>query len=127
MIATYPATIEAAFAALGPEQLELYRATTAPTPVEVTEATLVRDRIPPGNPATGSRAQAASPPASPRTNSMNAAAAAERCRSRRQTRKTGSRTGGSRRRVSTGGPSRRVIEAGSTAAPKPSETRQRIR
>ena len=50
MVATYPATIEAAFAALGPGQLELYRRTTAPIPVEVTAATLVRDRIPAGNP-----------------------------------------------------------------------------
>ncbi|MET0926521.1 MAG: gamma-glutamylcyclotransferase family protein [Solirubrobacterales bacterium] len=50
VIASYPATIEAAFAELGPEQLELYRRTTAPIPVEVTAATLVRDRIPAGNP-----------------------------------------------------------------------------
>ena len=33
-----------------PGQLELFRATTAPIPVEVIEATLVRDRIPAGNP-----------------------------------------------------------------------------
>ena len=50
VVASYPATIEAAFAELGPEQLELYRRTTAPIPVEVTAATLVRDRIPSGNP-----------------------------------------------------------------------------
>lgn len=50
VVASYPATIEAAFAQLGPEQLELYRRTTAPIPVEVTAATLVRDRIPAGNP-----------------------------------------------------------------------------
>ena len=50
VIATYPRTIEAAFAELGPEQLELYRATTAPPPVEVTEASLVADAIPEGNP-----------------------------------------------------------------------------
>ncbi len=50
VIATYPATIEAAFAELGPDQLELYRATTAAPPVEVTPATLVADRIPAGNP-----------------------------------------------------------------------------
>lgn len=50
VVASYPATIEAAFAELGPEQLELYRRTTAPIPVEVTAATLVRDRIPAGNP-----------------------------------------------------------------------------
>lgn len=50
VIATYPRTIEAAFAGLGVEQLELYRATTAPPPVEVTEASLVADAIPEGNP-----------------------------------------------------------------------------
>ena len=50
IIATYPATIEAAFAQLGPGQLELYRRTTAPPPVEVTPAILVGDRIPAGNP-----------------------------------------------------------------------------
>jgi hypothetical protein len=50
VIATYPRLVEAAFAALGPEQLELYGASTAPPPVEVTEATLVSDRIPEGNP-----------------------------------------------------------------------------
>ena len=58
---------------------------------------------------------------------MNARAAADRWRSRRQISYTGSRTGGRSGRVSTGGPSRRVIEAGSSAAPKPSETRHRIR
>lgn len=52
IIATYPAAVEAAFAALGPEHLELYRATTAPPPVELIEATLVMDRIPHGNPRT---------------------------------------------------------------------------
>jgi hypothetical protein len=50
IVATYPATIEAAFAALGPEQLELYRETTAAAPVAVVEATLVADAIPEGNP-----------------------------------------------------------------------------
>jgi hypothetical protein len=50
IVATYPATIEAAFAALGPEQLAIYRETTAPPPVEVVEAELVADRIPEGNP-----------------------------------------------------------------------------
>ena len=50
IVATYPATVEAAFAALGPGELDLYRATTQPPPVEVLAATLVRDRIPPGNP-----------------------------------------------------------------------------
>lgn len=50
IIATYPATVEAAFAALGPEHLDLYRATTVPPPVEMIEARLVVDRIPEGNP-----------------------------------------------------------------------------
>ncbi|MFL5871092.1 MAG: gamma-glutamylcyclotransferase family protein [Solirubrobacterales bacterium] len=50
IISTYPAAIEAAFAALGPDQLELYRATTVPPPVEVVEATLIADAIPEGNP-----------------------------------------------------------------------------
>ena len=50
VIATYPATIEAAFDRLGPGQLDLFRSTTAPIPVELSEATLVADRIPPGNP-----------------------------------------------------------------------------
>ena len=52
VVATYPRHVEAAFAELGPDQLELYRATTHPPPVEVTEATLVADAIPPGNPRT---------------------------------------------------------------------------
>ncbi len=50
IVSAYPATIEAAFDALGPGQLELFRATTVPAPVDPVEATLVRDRIPPGNP-----------------------------------------------------------------------------
>jgi cation transport regulator ChaC len=50
VIATYPLVIEAAFAELGDEQLELYRASTAAPPVEVVEATLVEDSIPEGNP-----------------------------------------------------------------------------
>ncbi len=50
IVAEYPAAVEAAFEALGLGELERYRATTAPPPVEVTPATLVRDRIPPGNP-----------------------------------------------------------------------------
>ncbi len=50
VIANYVRTVEAAFAALGPGQLELFRATTGEPPVEVAEATLVRDRIPEGNP-----------------------------------------------------------------------------
>lgn len=50
ILSTYPAAIEAAFTALGPAQLDLFRATTAPPPVEIVDATLVRDRIPEGNP-----------------------------------------------------------------------------
>ena len=51
IVATYPATVEAAFAALGPGELDLYpRDHRRRSPVEITEATLVRDRIPPGNP-----------------------------------------------------------------------------
>lgn len=50
VIASYPRTIEAAFAALGPGELDTYRATTTPAPVETVDAVLVEDRIPPGNP-----------------------------------------------------------------------------
>jgi hypothetical protein len=50
VISTYPAAIEAAFERLGPGQLDLFRATTAPIPVELTDATLIRDAIPEGNP-----------------------------------------------------------------------------
>jgi cation transport regulator ChaC len=50
VISTYPATIEAAFDRLGPGQLDLFRSTTAPVPVELSEAALIADRIPPGNP-----------------------------------------------------------------------------
>lgn len=50
VIAAYLETIEAAFATLGAEQLELFRETTEAPPAEVVEARLVEDRIPPGNP-----------------------------------------------------------------------------
>jgi hypothetical protein len=50
IVATYPATIEAAFAELGPGELELVRSTTAPAPVEARPARRVGDRIPPGPP-----------------------------------------------------------------------------
>jgi hypothetical protein len=50
LIATYVEAVERAFGALGPGQLDLFRATTGPPPVEVVAATLVADRIPPGNP-----------------------------------------------------------------------------
>jgi len=50
IVATYPTTVEAAFDALGPGQLDLFRATTAPPPAPLVDGTLVRDEIPPGNP-----------------------------------------------------------------------------
>ncbi len=50
IIAAYLRTIEAAFSAIGGKELEVFRSTTEPPPVEVVEATLVEDRIPPGNP-----------------------------------------------------------------------------
>jgi cation transport regulator ChaC len=50
ILAAYVRAVEAAFAALGDDQLELYRATTDPPPVEVVEGVLVDDRIPAGNP-----------------------------------------------------------------------------
>jgi hypothetical protein len=50
ILSTYAGAVEAAFSALGSEQLALYRETTQPPPVEVIEGHLVRDEIPPGNP-----------------------------------------------------------------------------
>jgi hypothetical protein len=50
ILAAYALAVEAAFAALGPHELDAFRRTTGPHPVQVVEATLVRDRIPPGNP-----------------------------------------------------------------------------
>jgi Gamma-glutamyl cyclotransferase, AIG2-like len=50
VIEAYVQRVERAFAALGDDQLRLYRETTDPPPVEVIDAVLVRDRIPPGNP-----------------------------------------------------------------------------
>lgn len=50
VLASYVRAVRDAFAALGLEQLELYAETSEPPPVEVAEAVLVRDRIPPGNP-----------------------------------------------------------------------------
>ena len=47
---SYVETVERAFDALGPGELELFWRSTDPPPVEVVEAVLVRDRIPPGNP-----------------------------------------------------------------------------
>lgn len=46
----YAETIEAAFAEHGDEALRLYHDTTGPPPVELIDAVLVRDEIPPGNP-----------------------------------------------------------------------------
>lgn len=46
----YAETVERAFAELGPEHRRLYLETTQPPPVEVIDAVLVRDAIPPGNP-----------------------------------------------------------------------------
>ena len=50
ILATYAAAVEDAFAALGDGELEHYLACTGPYPVERVAATLVRDRIPAGNP-----------------------------------------------------------------------------
>ena len=50
ILAAYVRAVEGAFGALGAGQLELFRETTGPTPVEVIEAVLVHDEIPQGNP-----------------------------------------------------------------------------
>ena len=50
ILATYAEAVETGFAALGRGQLERYRETTGPYPVELVEASLVIDRIPEGNP-----------------------------------------------------------------------------
>ncbi len=50
ILASYERAVQAAFESLGPGELELFGETTEPRPVEVVEAELVRDRIPPGNP-----------------------------------------------------------------------------
>jgi hypothetical protein len=46
----YVETVERAFDALGPGELDAFWRSTDPPPVEVVEAVLVSDRIPPGNP-----------------------------------------------------------------------------
>ena len=46
----YTETVEAAFADLGPDELERYRASTDVPAVEIIDAILVRDAIAPGNP-----------------------------------------------------------------------------
>jgi hypothetical protein len=50
ILASYVRAVEEAFDSLGTGELELFRETTGPHPVDVVEAVLVRDRIPPGNP-----------------------------------------------------------------------------
>lgn len=50
IVSAYVRAVEAAFDSLGPGQLDLFHETTGPYPVELIEATLVRDRIPSGNP-----------------------------------------------------------------------------
>lgn len=50
ILASYAATVEAAFAALGEGERALYVETTLPYPVEVIEGKLVADEIPEGNP-----------------------------------------------------------------------------
>jgi cation transport regulator ChaC len=50
ILATYANTVETAFAALGEDERRIYVETTGAPPVDVVEADLVRDRIPPGNP-----------------------------------------------------------------------------
>lgn len=50
VLASYLAAVEAAFESLGRRELQTYRATTGPPPVEVVEARLVRGEIRPGNP-----------------------------------------------------------------------------
>lgn len=50
ILASYAELVESAFAVLGPGELEAFRATTGPHPVERAAATLVVDRIPEGNP-----------------------------------------------------------------------------
>lgn len=50
ILAKYAGVVEHAFELHGPGELERFLATTGPHPVEVVEATLVKDEIPPGNP-----------------------------------------------------------------------------
>jgi cation transport regulator ChaC len=50
ILSTYAAAVEQGFEGLGPGELEHYRLTTGPHPVELVEATLVVDKIPAGNP-----------------------------------------------------------------------------
>jgi hypothetical protein len=50
ILASYAGAVESAFGELGSGERELYLTTTGPPPVDVVDAVLVRDRIPPGNP-----------------------------------------------------------------------------
>lgn len=50
ILAGYVRAVEAAFDALGEGELDHFRETTGPPPVQVVEAVLVDDQIPPGNP-----------------------------------------------------------------------------
>lgn len=50
VLRSYLTAVEAAFEALGAEHLAAYATSTEPPPVEIVEAQLVHDRIPPGNP-----------------------------------------------------------------------------
>ncbi len=50
VLAPYLRTVEAAFAAVGPVELDAYRESTGSPPVPAVEAVLVHDDIPPGNP-----------------------------------------------------------------------------
>jgi cation transport regulator ChaC len=50
IIASYLDIVEYGFGELGEQELERFRATTGPPPVEVVAATLVKDEVPAGNP-----------------------------------------------------------------------------
>jgi hypothetical protein len=50
ILAPYVRAVEAAFGTFGADQLDVFHQTTGPPPVEIIEAVLVRDEIPPGNP-----------------------------------------------------------------------------
>jgi cation transport regulator ChaC len=50
ILAPYLRAVEAGFSAIAPDQLEVFRETTGPAPVQVIEAVLVSDEIPAGNP-----------------------------------------------------------------------------
>ena len=64
MIANYVRTVEAAFAALGPGQRELFRP-DQPPPVEIVEGAADPDRIPTGNPRAGEALTSVTGPSRP--------------------------------------------------------------